>query len=91
MIVWTAMMAVREQDQFQSLKRGLGPFLIVWGALLLPIVLQDAYKLSASKTGLLLFPVAICDFIALNLAGRLYNRWGPRPRSRLLRDGLPLP
>ncbi|MGE0058747.1 MAG: MDR family MFS transporter [Dehalococcoidia bacterium] len=46
---------------------------------LLPLVLQDAYHISASRTGLLLFPVAICDFIAINMAGRLYNRLGPRP------------
>jgi MFS family permease len=42
-------------------------------------VLQDAYKISASTTGLLLFPVAICDFVAINMAGRGYNRFGPRP------------
>jgi EmrB/QacA subfamily drug resistance transporter len=46
---------------------------------LLPLMLQDAYKISASTTGLLLFPVAICDFVALNMAGRGYNRFGPRP------------
>jgi EmrB/QacA subfamily drug resistance transporter len=46
---------------------------------LLPLMLQDAYKISASTTGLLLFPVAICDFVAINMAGRGYNRFGPRP------------
>jgi cell division protein FtsW len=39
-IVWTAMMAVKKRDQFRSLSRGLLPFLVVWGALLLPISLQ---------------------------------------------------
>ena len=41
-IVWTAMMAVRkqEQDAFQHLGKGLGPFLLVWGLLLFPILLQ---------------------------------------------------
>jgi cell division protein FtsW len=39
-IVWTAMMAVKKRDHFQSLSRGLLPFLVVWGALLIPIALQ---------------------------------------------------
>lgn len=39
-IVWTAMMAVKKQDQFSSLSRGLLPFMLVWGALLVPILLQ---------------------------------------------------
>jgi cell division protein FtsW len=41
-IVWTAMMAVRkqEQDAFQRLGKGLGPFLLVWAAILVPILLQ---------------------------------------------------
>ena len=39
-VVWTAMLAVRKQDSFQSLTRGLGPFLLVWGAILVPILIQ---------------------------------------------------
>jgi cell division protein FtsW len=39
-IVWSAMTAVRKQEQFQSLSRGLGPFLLVWAAILVPILLQ---------------------------------------------------
>lgn len=39
-IIWTAMMAVRKQDEFRSLTRGLLPFLVVWGLLLIPIALQ---------------------------------------------------
>jgi cell division protein FtsW len=39
-IVWTAMMAVKKRDQFKSLSRGLLPFMVVWGVLLLPIALQ---------------------------------------------------
>ncbi|MEJ2539555.1 MAG: FtsW/RodA/SpoVE family cell cycle protein [Gemmatimonadota bacterium] len=39
-IVWTAHMAVRKRDQFGRLSRGLLPFLLVWGALLLPVALQ---------------------------------------------------
>jgi EmrB/QacA subfamily drug resistance transporter len=50
---------------------------------LLPLVLQDAYHISASRTGLLLFPVAICDFVAINISGRMYNKLGPRPFALL--------
>jgi cell division protein FtsW len=39
-IVWTAMLAVRKQEQFQSLSRGLLPFFVIWAALLIPILLQ---------------------------------------------------
>ncbi|HSM06892.1 MAG TPA: putative peptidoglycan glycosyltransferase FtsW [Longimicrobiales bacterium] len=39
-IVWTAMMAVRKQGQFGRLSRGLLPFMLVWGALLIPVALQ---------------------------------------------------
>ena len=39
-IVWTAMMAVRKQGQFGRLSRGLLPFLLVWGALLIPVAVQ---------------------------------------------------
>lgn len=41
-IAWTAMMAVRkqEQEQFGRLSRGLLPFLVVWGALLIPVAVQ---------------------------------------------------
>jgi cell division protein FtsW len=39
-VIWTAHLAVRKCDQFRSLSRGLLPFLIVWGAMLVPILLQ---------------------------------------------------
>jgi cell division protein FtsW len=39
-LVWTAHLAVRKQDHFRSLSRGLVPFLLVWGVLILPILLQ---------------------------------------------------
>src|SRR5439155_11342927 len=46
---------------------------------LLPLFLQNVHGLGAGKTGLVLLPTAIVDFIALNIAGRGYNRFGPRP------------
>ena len=39
-LVWTASMAVRKQEHFQSLKRGLVPFLVVWGAIMVPVALE---------------------------------------------------
>ncbi|MBW3534971.1 MAG: putative lipid II flippase FtsW [Gemmatimonadetes bacterium] len=39
-IVWTAAMAVKKQDQLASLTRGLLPFILVWSALLAPVLLQ---------------------------------------------------
>ncbi len=39
-IVWTAQMAVRKADHFQSFTRGLLPFLTVWAALVVPILLE---------------------------------------------------
>jgi len=39
-LVWTASLAVRKQAHFQSLKRGLVPFLLVWGAIMLPVALE---------------------------------------------------
>jgi cell division protein FtsW len=39
-LVWTAHLAVKKQDRFRSLSRGLVPFLVVWGVLLLPVLLQ---------------------------------------------------
>jgi cell division protein FtsW len=39
-IIWTAALAVRKQRSFQSLRRGLGPFLIVWAAIVVPIALE---------------------------------------------------
>ncbi len=39
-LVWSAHMAVRKRPHFASLSRGVVPFLVVWGMLLLPILLQ---------------------------------------------------
>ncbi len=43
-LVWTAVMAVRKQDRFRSLTRGLGPFLLVWAALLVPVLLEPDFS-----------------------------------------------
>ena len=39
-VVWTAMLAVKKAEHFRSLRRGLLPFLVVWGALAVPILLE---------------------------------------------------
>jgi cell division protein FtsW len=39
-VVWTARVAVRQAGQFRSLSRGLLPFLVVWGAVLFPVILE---------------------------------------------------
>ena len=39
-VVWTAHLAVKKQDEFRSLSRGMLPFLIMWTVLLVPILLQ---------------------------------------------------
>ena len=39
-VVWTARVAVRQAGQFRSLSRGLLPFLVVWGAVLCPVMLE---------------------------------------------------
>jgi len=39
-IVWTAMLAVKKQEYFRSLSRGLLPFLLVWSALTIPVLLE---------------------------------------------------
>lgn len=39
-VIWTAHLAVKKAPYFRSLSRGLLPFLLVWSALLLPVLLQ---------------------------------------------------
>ena len=46
-LVWTATLAVKKQSQFRSLTRGLGPFLLVWCALLVPVLLEPDFSTAA--------------------------------------------
>jgi len=43
-IIWTAMLTVRKQDQLPSLSRGLAPFLVVWSAVVGLIILQPNFS-----------------------------------------------
>ena len=46
---------------------------------LLPLYLQTALGFGAAKTGLVLLPMGAVAFVTMNIAGRSYNRLGPRP------------
>jgi cell division protein FtsW len=72
LIVWTAALAVRKRERLHSLRKGLLPFLVVWGALLVPVVLQPNFSaalLLALLAALVLFAggARIGHFILLGL------------------------
>ncbi|MFN8583766.1 MAG: MDR family MFS transporter [Dehalococcoidia bacterium] len=48
---------------------------------LLPLFLEFAHGWSAAKTGMALLPMGIVAFVTMNLAGRAYNRVGPKVLS----------
>ncbi|MGW8266337.1 MAG: FtsW/RodA/SpoVE family cell cycle protein [Longimicrobiales bacterium] len=60
LVIWTAALAVKKQPQFKSLRRGLLPFLLVWGAILLPIAAEPDFS-TACLIGLL---VSLVVFVA---------------------------
>jgi EmrB/QacA subfamily drug resistance transporter len=47
--------------------------------LLLPLFLQTAQGVGALEAGLILMPQGVASFLSMIVAGRLYNRLGPRP------------
>lgn len=58
LIVWTAALAVKKQDRLHSLSKGLAPFLVVWGMIVLLVYLQpnlSAALLLALLSALVLF------------------------------------
>jgi cell division protein FtsW len=44
LIVWTAALTVKKQDRLHSLRKGLLPFLVVWSAVLVPVMLQPNFS-----------------------------------------------
>jgi EmrB/QacA subfamily drug resistance transporter len=46
---------------------------------LMPLFLEFVHGWGAAETGLALLPMGVVGFIAMNIAGRMYNRVGPRP------------
>lgn len=75
-IVWTAALVVKKQDRLRSLSRGLTPFLIVWSAMAILILLQPDLS-----TALLL----------LGLAGLVAYAGGARPAHFLVMAAVSLP
>ncbi|MBW3627660.1 MAG: putative lipid II flippase FtsW [Gemmatimonadetes bacterium] len=72
LIIWTAALAVKKQDRLHSLRKGLLPFLLVWGAVIVPVMLQPNFStvlLLALLASLVLFAggARIGHFIVLGL------------------------
>jgi cell division protein FtsW len=72
LIVWTAALAVKKQDRLHSLRKGLLPFLLVWSAVFVPVMLQPNFStvlLLALLASLVLFAggARIGHFIVLGL------------------------
>ena len=60
-VVWTAMMAVKKQEHFRGLKRGVGPFLVGWACIAVPILLEPDFSTA-------------CLIVAVGGADRLRGR-----------------
>ncbi len=95
LVVWTAALAIRKQEEFSSLRRGLAPFLVVWAALLVPIGLEPdlstAFLMGA--TGCLIVYVAgarVTHFLFLGLLAvpALYTQLGVAFRARRIESYL---
>jgi cell division protein FtsW len=74
LIIWTAALAVKKQDQLSSLSRGLLPFLLIWGAISGLIFLQpsmSAAMLVVLLSALVMFAAGarIGHFILLAVVG----------------------
>ncbi|HEV2132471.1 MAG TPA: putative peptidoglycan glycosyltransferase FtsW [Longimicrobiaceae bacterium] len=72
LIIWTAALAVKKQPRLHSLRKGLLPFLVVWLAVVVPVVLQpnlSAALLLVLLSALVLFAggARIGHFILLGL------------------------
>lgn len=72
LIIWTAALAVKKQDRLHSLRKGLVPFLVVWMAVLVPVVAQPNFSaalLLALLASLVLFAggARIGHFILLGI------------------------
>jgi cell division protein FtsW len=74
LIIWTAALAVKKQDQLGSLSRGLLPFLVVWGLVSVLIFMQpsmSAAMLVVLLSALVIFAAGarIGHFILLGIVG----------------------
>lgn len=71
-IVWTSALAVKKTDEFRSLRRGLMPFLFVWGAVVGLVALEPDFSTALVITalgGVIVFVAGarIAHFIFLGL------------------------
>jgi EmrB/QacA subfamily drug resistance transporter len=57
----------------------LGIFSIFGLNIVIPLYLQRVHEMSPAQAGQVLLPMGFVAFATMNLAGRLYNRLGPRP------------
>ena len=90
-VVWTAALAVKKREHFRSLSRGLLPFLLVWAALTVPVLLEPDLStacLLAMLGGVVVFAAGgrIAHFLFLGLAAApfLWAQLGVGFRSRRL-------
>jgi len=60
LIIWTAALAVKKQQHFQSLRKGLLPFLLIWVAVLVPVAAEPDFS-TACLMGIL---VGMVIFVA---------------------------
>ena len=82
-VIWTAGMAVKKASQFQSLRRGLAPFLVAWALLVIPVALEPDFS-TALLIGLLGLIIVFCAgarishfvFLGLGLAPIVYWQLG---------------
>ncbi len=64
LIAWTAALAVKKQDHFGSLTRGLMPFLLVWGFVAGLIVIQPSLTVASTT-------VLLCAFVLFAAGARI--------------------
>lgn len=57
----------------------LGIFTIFGLNIVVPLYLQRVQGMSPAQAGLVLLPMGFAAFLSMNIAGKLYNRVGPRP------------
>jgi EmrB/QacA subfamily drug resistance transporter len=57
----------------------IGIFSLFGLNVIIPLYLQRVHELSPAEAGRLLIPMGIVAFLTMNVAGKFYNRVGPRP------------
>ena len=78
-VIWTAALAVKKQEHFRSLRKGLLPFILVWAAILVPVALEPDLSTAVliGMLGVLVVFAAggrIAHFVFLGLAALPFLR-----------------